>query len=217
VQRRVDGRVRDFRLVSEAPVCRVILLAGPSGSGKTHLALGSGLPVLALDDFYKNGHDPSLPRRPELGIVDWDDPASWDAAAAVRTVAEICRIGHADVPVYDMAHDRAVGYRTFDVGEFPVFVAEGLFAAEIVPDCKQRGILADAVVLRRARWKNYVRRLIRDLREHRKPPLTVIRRARQLMATEADVIRRQLALGCRPLDAAELRRTLEQWAARARV
>lgn len=32
---------------------RVVLLAGPSGSGKSHLAERSGLPVLRLDDFYK--------------------------------------------------------------------------------------------------------------------------------------------------------------------
>jgi uridine kinase len=203
--------------VSEAPVCQVILLAGPSGSGKTHLALTSGLPVLALDDFYKGGDDPSLPRQPELGITDWDDPASWDAAAAVRAVAEICRTGRAEVPVYDIAHDRVVDHRSFDVGAFPVFVAEGLFAAEIVADCRALGILADAIVLRRSPWKNYLRRLIRDLREHRKPPLTVIRRARHLMAVEADVVRRQQSLGCRPADAGGLRRGLRQWAARTRM
>jgi uridine kinase len=173
--------------------------------------------VLQLDDFYKDGDDPSLPRLPELGIADWDDPASWDAIAAVRTVAEICRTGRADVPVYDIAHDGVVGHRTFDVGDFPVFVAEGLFAAEIVAECRAMDILADAIVLRRPHWKNYVRRLIRDLREHRKPPLTVIRRARRLMAVEADVVRRQQSLGCRPLDATGLRRTLRHWATRPRM
>ena len=43
---------------------RVILLAGPSGSGKSSLAARAGLPVLALDDFYKDGDDPSLPLLP---------------------------------------------------------------------------------------------------------------------------------------------------------
>ncbi len=58
---------------------RVIVLAGPSGSGKSRLSRRVGLPVLNLDDFYKDGSDPSLPRV-DLGhesIVDWDDPASW--------------------------------------------------------------------------------------------------------------------------------------------
>lgn len=187
---------------------RVVLLAGPSGSGKSHLARASGLPVLALDDFYRDGSDPGLPRQPGLGIVDWDDPRSWDAALAVETLAAICRDGRADVPVYDIAHDRATRSRRFDVGDAPVFVAEGLFAAEIVTACRNRGILADALALHRAPWKNFVRRLVRDLAEHRKPPLTLLRRGRALMRAERDVLGRQIALGARPVDARELRHTL---------
>lgn len=34
---------------------RVVLLAGPSGSGKSPLARASGLPVITLDDFYRDG------------------------------------------------------------------------------------------------------------------------------------------------------------------
>ena len=39
---------------------RVIVLAGPSGAGKSRLAERLGLPVLRLDDFYKDGH-PTYP------------------------------------------------------------------------------------------------------------------------------------------------------------
>jgi uridine kinase len=88
------------------------------------------------------------------------------------------------------------------------FVAEGLFAAEIVEACRDRGILGEAIVLRRAPWKNFARRLVRDLVERRKPPLTLLRRGRRLMAAEVEVVRRQLALGCRPYDARRLRRVL---------
>ena len=90
-------------------VAHVVLLAGPSGSGKTHLAEESGLPMLDLDDFYKDGDDPSLPRHPTLGIVDWDDPASWDAAAALAALEQVCREGAGEVPVYDIAHDGGSG------------------------------------------------------------------------------------------------------------
>ncbi|MCW2867158.1 MAG: uridine kinase, partial [Marmoricola sp.] len=41
---------------------RVIVLAGPSGAGKSRLAHRLGLPEVRLDDFYKPGDDPTLPR-----------------------------------------------------------------------------------------------------------------------------------------------------------
>jgi uridine kinase len=176
---------------------RIVLLAGPSGSGKTHMAAQSGLPVLELDDFYRSGDDPGLPRDPDLGIVDWDNPAAWDAAGAVDAIEAICRTGSAEVPVYDIARDGRVGTRQFDVGAHSRFVGTGIFAAEIVAACAERGVLADAVVVRRARWKNFLRRLWRDLAEHRKPPLTLVRRGIALFRTEPSVVARQIALGCR--------------------
>lgn len=180
------------------PRTRVVLLAGPSGSGKSHLAERSGLPLLDLDHFYKEGDDPSLPRHPTLGIVDWDDPRSWDGASAVAAIEAACRLGAAEVPVYDIAHDGRVGIRRFEVGGHAVFVGTGIFAAEIVAVCRERGLLADAVVVRRAAWKNFFRRLGRDLAERRKPPLTLVRRGLELLRREGAVLERQIALGCRP-------------------
>jgi uridine kinase len=191
-------------------VRRVVLLAGPSGSGKTRLAGASGLPVLALDDFYREGDDPQMPLQRELGIVDWDDPRSWDAARAVQTLVEICRHGYADVPVYDIAHDRSTGMRRFAVGGSSAFVAEGLFAGSIVTACRERDILADAIVLRRSPWMNFLRRLVRDVSERRKPVLTLLRRGWALMRSERALLRRQVDLGCRPCDARQLREALAE-------
>jgi uridine kinase len=179
------------------PRARVVLLAGPSGSGKTHLAARSGLPILDLDDFYKDGADPSLPRHPTLGIVDWDDPGSWDAEAALAAVAAICENGRADVPIYDIARDGRVGTRPFDVGDAQAYVGTGIFAAELVRAVRERGLLADAVAVRRSRAKNFLRRLRRDLAEHRKPPWTLVRRGFALVRTEPAVVARQVTLGCR--------------------
>jgi uridine kinase len=180
------------------PRTRVVLLAGPSGSGKTHLATRSGLPILDLDDFYKDGGDPSLPRHPTLHIVDWDDPASWDAEAALAAIATLCRDGRVDVPIYDIAQDGRVGTRPFEVSGASAFVGTGIFAAELVRPLQERGLLADAVVVRRSRHKNFLRRLRRDLAEHRKPPWTLVRRGLALMRAEPAVVARQISLGCRP-------------------
>ena len=177
-----------------------MLLAGPSGSGKTHLAEESGLPLLDLDDFYKDGDDPSVPRQPRLGIVDWDDPRSWDAEGALQALEAICRDGAADVPVYDIARDGRVGSRRFELGAHRAFVGTGIFAAELVGRARERGLLVDAIVLRRSRVKNFLRRLARDLREHRKPPVTLVRRGLALLRAEPEVLARQVELGCRPCD-----------------
>ena len=179
-----------------------MLLAGPSGSGKTHLAEESGLPLLDLDDFYKDGDDPTLPRHQTLGIVDWDDPRSWDAEGALAALAEICRDGAGKVPVYDISRDGRVGTRSFDLQGATAFVGTGIFAAELVAPARLQGLLADAIVVRRPRIKNFLRRLRRDLAEHRKPPLTLVRRGLRLLRAEPRVVERQMSLGCRPCDRA---------------
>jgi uridine kinase len=184
------------------PTARLVLLAGPSGSGKTHLAEESGLPIVDLDHFYKDGDDPTAPRHPTLGIVDWDDPRSWDAERALAALEQLCRSGSAEVPVYDISRDGRVGARRVDIGDAPAFVGTGIFAAELVAPARDRGLLRDAVVVKRSRVKNFLRRLRRDLREHRKPPLTLVRRGLTLLRAEPGVVARQIALGCRPCDRA---------------
>lgn len=191
---------------------RVVLVAGPSGSGKSRLAQASGLPVLCLDEFYKDGRDPTCPRDEHLGIVDWDDPAAWDADAALAAIAQICRAGWCEVPTYDISRDRAVGHTRFSRDGHDVFVAEGIFVAELVARCRDEGLLADAIVINRAPWKNFARRLARDLAERRKPPITLIRRGRALMAAEHALVSSLAAAGCRPLTAARAAEVLDRWA-----
>ena len=184
----------------------VVLLAGPSGSGKSYIARQTGLPVLCLDDFYKNGDDPSLPRRGDL--VDWDSPLAWNAAAAVETIADLLRHGRAEVPVYAIGEDRQVDTRLLDLAGSPFFVAEGIFAAEIAEECRRRDLLAGAYALRRSRSTTFLRRLARDLAEQRKEPKVLLRRGVTLLRAEPAVLGRQAALGARPARGREVIRSV---------
>src|SRR5688572_13883706 len=134
---------------------RVVLLAGPSGSGKSYVARRTGLPVLCLDDFYKDGTDPTLPSA--NGSVDWESPASWDAAAAVRAISELAATGHTRTPVYDISRSETIDTHPFDLHGSSLFIAEGIFAAEIVADCQAAGLLADALALHRPRTVTFAR------------------------------------------------------------
>lgn len=180
----------------------MIVLAGPSGAGKSHLAERIGLPVLRLDDFYKSAGDPTLPyitAGANAGIVDWDDPASWLLDDAMAALDELCRTGRAEVPVYDIAHDGRCGRQTLDLGGEELFLAEGIFAQEIVPHCDEAGLLAAAYCVRQHPMVTFWRRLTRDLREHRKPPLVLLRRGVALMRDQQRVVAHAVALGCRAL------------------
>jgi uridine kinase len=185
---------------------QVIVLAGPSGSGKSRLAERVGLPVLRLDDFYKNGGDATLPHITEganAGLVDWDHPDSWLRDDAVATIVTLCREGRAEVPVYDIAHDGRTGTRPLDLQGRGLFVAEGIFAQEVVGACREGGLLAAAYCVRQHPALTFWRRLTRDLREHRKPPLVLVRRGLALLRDQRRVVAHAVALGCEPVSAEE--------------
>ena len=90
-------------------------------------------------------------------------PRSWDAEAAVAAIAELCRTGRTRVPVYDIATSSRVGEETLDIERTPLFIAEGIFAADIVERCRDLGLLADALCLRGRPSTTFRRRLLRDL------------------------------------------------------
>lgn len=185
-------------------IARVVLLAGPSGSGKSYVARQTGLPVLCLDDFYKEGTDLTLPRVNEM--VDWESPLSWDFDAAMKAVTQLAETGATQVPVYDISLSAQIGERTFQLDGAPLFFAEGIFAAELVEACARADVLADALALRRPRTVTFARRLVRDLAENRKPPMVLVRRGLRLWREDPLVLGRQSALGCRPTSAAALQR-----------
>lgn len=183
-----------------------MIVAGPSGSGKSHLAAVLGWPVLRLDDFYRDLDASDMPAS-SLGLVDWDDPASWDAGAAVAAIAELCATGSAEVPVYDIATSRRTGTRTLHVPD-ERFIAEGLFAPVIVDACRESGLLDRAICLRRHRVITFALRFVRDLREGRKPPWVLARRGWRLLRDERRIVAEAIAHGCAPTSPRQARRLL---------
>jgi uridine kinase len=183
------------------PTRGVVVLAGPSGAGKSRLAHRLGLPVLRLDDFYLEAGAEGLPQITEganAGLVDWDHPDSWDHDLAVQALVELCRDGSTEMPVYDLSTSARTGVRRLDLGESRHVVAEGIFAPRVVADCRRLGILTAAYCVTQHPVLTFWRRLTRDLEEHRKPPLVLLRRGWALMRAQGEVVDEAVRLGCRP-------------------
>jgi uridine kinase len=109
-------------------------------------------------------------------------------------IRSLCDSGAADVPVYSIPANGCVGSRTLTV-DSPVFIAEGIFAAEIVRACEAEGLLADAICLRNHALTTAYRRFLRDVREARKSVPYLLRRGYRLMRAERAVVSRQKDLG----------------------
>lgn len=190
-------------------LARVVVVAGPSGAGKSvlcsRLSAELGWPVVNLDDFYKEGGDPTLPRAHLAGgpdIVDWDHPDSWHLEDAIAALRELCTEGRVDAPIYDIASDSRVGHRIVEVGSAPYVLAEGIFADTVVRPCRSQGLLAEAVCVRNPRLLTFWRRLTRDLRESRKPAWVLVRRGLALLHDDPAVVARAEAAGCTVMSAA---------------
>ena len=133
----------------------------------------------------------------EASRIDWDHPDSWDAERAMRAILDLCAVGRTEVPVYSIPDNAVVGRAGLDIGRAHAFVAEGIFAAELIDRCRAEGVLAAALVLRRPRPATWWFRLRRDLAEHRKPPAVLLRRGLRLAREEPGRIRAWMAQGCR--------------------
>jgi uridine kinase len=188
------------------PATRVVLLTGPSGCGKSALTRRLGLPTVALDDFYRDHDHPGMPQR--FGIVDWDDPASWDDVAALDALRSLATTGRAEVPVYDIPTSRRTGTATVETQGSAVVIAEGVFAAELVADLRAEGLLADAICVARPRLVTFWFRLLRDVAEARKPLPTLLRRGWGLLRAEPALVARWGRMGCRPLAPAVAERAI---------
>lgn len=180
----------------------LILVAGPSGSGKSRLTRQSGLTQLRLDDFYLDQDHPDLPRA--HGIVDWDDPRSWDCDAAVRAITALLDEGSVEVPEYNISLSRAVGRHLVALNGSRAVVCEGVFAPELLAPARAAGLEVLPIWLDRSPLANFSRRLRRDLKQHRKSPPVLVRRGLSLLGQERGLRRAALGRGFEPysMDAA---------------
>lgn len=193
----------DLPTDARVPLRRVIVLAGASGSGKSSIAQRLGIPVVRLDEFYRDYDEPGLPRA--LGIVDWDDPASWNAPAAIAALLSACRCDQLTLPTYDIPTSRRTGTETIDITGTPALVAEGIFAGEVVGPLRAAGVLAGAYFLQQPRTTTAIRRFARDVGESRKPVPTLMRRGLALWRAEPRLVAswRRQGLEALPADDAE--------------
>lgn len=155
-----------------------------------------------MDDYYKSHTTPDLPLLTEganAGLVDWDDPRTWRFDDAIAGIEALCSVGHVDVPVYSIPQSRPLGVQHLDIGDHPCFIAEGIFAAEVVEECARRGLLAQAYCVRQHPLVTFWRRLTRDLKERRKPPLVLVRRGLALMRGQRRIVEAAAAKGCVPI------------------
>lgn len=186
---------------------RLVLVAGPSGSGKSRLVLGSGLPQVRLDDFYHDADHPGLPRT--LGIVDWDDPASWNGEASIAALAELLATGRTHTPDYSIPLSKKVGEKELTIpDDAPVVLAEGIFAVEALPRARAAGLDASGFFLDRPGALVAFYRLRRDLQQKRKPPWVLVRRGLALWRAQGDLKRRAIANGFEPVSYEEAERRL---------
>ena len=176
----------------------IALVAGASGSGKSRLAHSAGWPVLRLDDFYRDATATDMPRDAR-GNIDWDDLRAWDAEAATAALKELSGAGRVDVPNYSIGENARTGWHTVDAGDAPVVVAEGIFAVAMLEACRSAGVPVLAIWLDRGRWITWWRRLVRDLREHRKPMAVLWRRGHVLRRAEPALRGTAIAAGFTPM------------------
>jgi uridine kinase len=66
-----------------------------------------------------------------------------------------------------------------------------------VATCREEGLLAAAYCITQHPFKTFWRRLTRDLREHRKPPLVLVRRGLALLRDQQRVVAHAVRQGCR--------------------
>lgn len=120
------------------------------------------------------------------------DPGN--APAAIAALEELLDTGTTRVPTYDIAASRAIGHSQATAAATDLVLAEGIFAAEIVPALVERGRLAGC---RHTYRLDPQRRAALRPRPAgvRKPPSVLLRRGIELWRREPRIVSRAASLG----------------------
>jgi uridine kinase len=144
----------------------LVTVSGGSCSGKSYFtarltrhldSLGIKSAVVCLDDYFKNGNDPTVPRN-DTGRKLFDSPESFHSAECRKHLRQLLTGKTAVVPKYSFAVMRRVADKS--VSPAPVIIIEGLFALRFYGSLcpRQVNIFMDASVGVRE-----TRRLNRDI------------------------------------------------------
>jgi uridine kinase len=193
-----------------SPHIPLVLLGGASGSGKSYLAARFGRPHVELDSFYReiSEHIPQSPL-PQTAYheVDWDHPDTWNSDAAAHAMLELLQAGRTQVPKYSIATSSYTGHRSLRLAEGPV-IAEGIFADAVLAPLLRLGLSVEPIFIQVSPITTAARRLVRDLREHRKPVPFLLKRGWALLRSERHVRQRYLDAGFRPMPKRQVKRLL---------
>ena len=179
----------------------LILLGGASGSGKSYLAHRFGRPHVELDNFYReiSEHTPETPL-PQTGYgeIDWDHAGTWNCVLAVDALVELLESGATEVPNYSISTSSYDGTRGIDLNGGPL-LSEGIFVSEILAPLQRLDVDVRAYYIEVSPLSTAVRRLVRDVRERRKPLGFLLKRGYALFRADREIRGRHLAAGFVPM------------------
>lgn len=188
----------------------LILLGGASGSGKSYLAQRFGRPHVELDNFYReiSEHTPETPL-PQTGYgeIDWDHAGTWNCVLAVDALVELLESGATEVPNYSISTSSYDSMRRIELNGGPL-VAEGIFVAEILAPLQRLGVPVLAYYIEVSPLGTAIRRLVRDVRERRKPLPFLLKRGYALFRADREIRARHVAAGFEPVKKKALKETL---------
>src|SRR5690625_2797128 len=121
----------------------------------------------------------------------------------MSALLNIARTARAKDPLYYIPTNRPTTAPQFVAARSPIVQTEGILATQHVGRCRRAAIIHDALCLWRPRAQTFWFRLLRDLGEARKPPMTLLRRGLSLLRQEPSMVAELESRGARKIRVAD--------------